>query len=105
MTTSLNFKTIEEYKKYMETARAEICSCTLQVLQEAYEDKDDNPCIMSTTIDGVEGSMKNVYEMCLSRDQWPMMLERCLHILSEDKQYANDAIETYLLLEKLKQDE
>lgn len=100
MTTSLNFKTLDEYSKYMENARAEICSCTIQVLLDAYDEKDDNPAIMKATIAGE----REIYEMFLDRDQWPAMLQKCLEILSEEKQYANDAIDAYLLLEKLKQE-
>ena len=100
MTTLLSFETLDEYTEYMESARAEICSCALQALSEAYEDKDDNPSIMTAAI--VEGN--ELYEMSLARNQWPVMLEKCLDILSEDKEYANDAIDAYLLLEKLKQE-
>lgn len=100
MTTLLNFETIEEYTNYMENARAEICSCALQALLEAYDDKEDNPSIMSAAI----ANENEVYEMSLARNQWPVMLEKCLEILSEEKEYADDAIDAYLLLEKLKQE-
>lgn len=100
MTTLLNFETIDEYSNYMETARAEICSCTIHVLEEAYLDKEDHPSIMTAAITGED----QVYEMSLSRSQWPIMLEKCLEILSESDRYADDAIDAYLLLEKLKQE-
>lgn len=100
MTTSLNFKTFEQYTEYMETARAEICSCTLPILQEAYDEKEDNPLIMAASITGEDG----VYEMTLARNQWPTMLEKCIEILSTTAKYENDAIDAYLLLKKLREE-
>lgn len=98
MTTSLNFETVEEFTEYTQTARAEICSCILSSLQDAYEEQEDEPVVLEVTL----SSDKHIYEIILNRQEWATALGVCRDIFV-DNEFIDEAIDVYEFLKKLEQ--
>lgn len=98
MTTSLNFNTVEEFTEYTQNARAEICSCILSSLQDAFEEEEEEPVVLEVTLNLSDF----VYEIVIDRQEWITALTKCKDIFVEST-LADEAIDAYQLIKKLEQ--
>lgn len=99
MVTSFEFETVEEFEEFAENARDKICSCILFSLGKAFEEGENDPIIFDVTV----RHDTNIYEIFLNKSEWITGLTTCIEVFT-DRNLPDEAIDTYLLIQKLKQE-
>lgn len=100
MITSFEFETVEELQDFVENAKDKICSCILYSIEQALEEKEDEPVVFDMALK----ESLDLLEMYLHKDSWVKALNACLSYFT-DNNFPDQAIDAYLLLEKIKDNE
>jgi hypothetical protein len=96
----LEIDSLEELEAMFKERSVEMTDAIRESIQEAYDSKKRTALLFEIQIEGVE----NAFEISVTRKEWIIALENCLRHY-EEWEHGDDALDTYLLIKKLKDEQ
>jgi len=96
----LEIDSLEELEAMFKERSVEMTDAIRESIQEAYDSKKRTALLFEIQIEGVE----NAFEISITRKEWIIALENCLRHY-EEWEHGDDALDTYLLIKKLKDEQ
>jgi hypothetical protein len=96
----LEIDSLEELEAMFKEKSVEMTDAIRESIQEAYDSKKRTALLFEIQIEGVE----NAFEISITRKEWIIALENCLRHY-EEWEHGDDALDTYLLIKKLKDEQ
>lgn len=96
----LEIDSLEELEAMFREKSVEMTDAIRESIQEAFDNKKRTALLFEIQIEGVESA----FEISITRKEWIIALENCLRHY-EEWEHGDDALDTYLLIKKLKDEQ
>jgi hypothetical protein len=96
----LEIDSLEELEAMFKEKSVEMTDAIRESIQEAFDNKKRTALLFEIQIEGVESA----FEISITRKEWIIALENCLRHY-EEWEHGDDALDTYLLIKKLKDEQ
>lgn len=96
----LEIDSLEELEAMFREKSVELTDAIRESIQEAFDNKKRTALLFEIQIGGVESA----FEISITRKEWIIALENCLRHY-EEWEHGDDALDTYLLIKKLKDEQ
>ena len=96
----LEIDSLEELEAMFREKSVELTDAIRESIQEAFDNKKRTALLFEIQIEGVESA----FEISITRKEWIIALENCLRHY-EEWEHGDDALDTYLLIKKLKDEQ
>jgi hypothetical protein len=94
----LSIESLEELNTIFKEKSVEMTANIRESIQEAFSNRKKTALLFEIEIDGMDSS----FEISITTKEWVTALENCLKHY-EEWEMGDDAIDTYLLIKKLKE--
>lgn len=94
----LSIESLEELNTIFKEKSVEMTANIRESIQEAFSNRKKTALLFEIEIDGMDSS----FEISITTKEWITALENCLKHY-EEWEMGDDAIDTYLLIKKLKE--
>ena len=96
----LEIESLEELEAMFKEKSVEMTDSIKEAVQQAYDTNKKTAMLFSIEIEGVDSA----FEISITRKEWITALEKCLRHY-EEWEHGDDALDTYLLIKKLKDEQ
>jgi hypothetical protein len=96
----LEIESLEELEAMFKEKSVEMTTTIKESIQEAYNGKKKTALLFEIQIDGVDSA----FEISVTKKEWIVALENCLRHF-EEWEMSDDAIDTFLLIKTLKDEQ
>ena len=96
----LEIDSLDELEAMFREKSVEMTDAIKESIQEAYDGKKKTALLFEIQIEGVESA----FEISITKKEWIIALENCLKHY-EEWEHSDDAIDTFLLIKTLKDEQ